>query len=384
MPTRMIMNDGTFVWPQYCNDNERTAIKNKLENQHIRMFCGCRKDITLEYKISADLRFIPLHLGYSHAAWCDRCDASSRNVAYAADECGDVRAHLSFDYRSYSHSQGLDSEQNEKSNEPGPNAKTDGQESIPSEAANRVKHAKGDKLAALNLNNFICTLNRDTYMSRIKENRYVYLSRSYYYNAVLGRIRRIRLNRASKTISEMNIDTDGVSFFYAPLRKVSDKGLIFSFKDKEYNFFIFDDVLERATKKFCSAYKVSVEESLSTGTEVIAAGFRYKRRNKNGTEYKVVGRLVLFMSNKYGLYASDMQELHLLDAIMDYCRTSRALFIFPDNPDAAYIGTILHKGHETVIYPADCNDDRLCNEFDNVCMLHNRIPSADKLSKIIL
>ena len=61
---------------------------------------------------------------------------------------------------------------------------------------------------------------------------------------------------------------------------------------KEYNFFIFDDVLERATKKFCSAYKVSVEESLSTGTEVIAAGFRYKRRNKNGTEYKVVGRLV--------------------------------------------------------------------------------------------
>lgn len=384
MPTRMIMNDGTFVWPQYCDDNERTAIKNRLENQHIRMFCGCRKDMTLEYKISADLRFIPLHLGYSHATWCDRCDVSSRNLAYSADECGNVRARLSFDYRSYSHSQSLDSEQTEKNNEPERNAITDDQENIPSETADQIKHAKGDKLAALNLNDFICTLNRDTYMSRIKENRYVYLSRSYYYNAVLGRMRRIRFNRAFKTISEMDINTDGVSFFYFPLRKVSDKGLIVSYKDKEYSFFIFDDVLEHAAKKFCSSYGVSVEESLSTGTEIIAAGFRYKRRNKNGTEYKVVGRLVLFMSNKYGLYASDIQELHLLDAIMDYCKTAGALFLFPDNPNAAYIGTILHKGCETAIYPADCGDNRLCNEFDNVCMLHNRIPSVDELSKIIL
>lgn len=380
MSTRMIFSDGTFVWPQYCDDRERIAIQDKLKNRQVKMYCGCRKDIQLEYKISADLRFVPAHIGYEHAVWCDRYDIYKRNSAYISSDYGEVRAYLGFDFKNFSYSN------NDKEEKTATSERSDKDEATSSDETKSVTHAapnntlKGDKSPTMDLKNFVRALNHDAYMSRVKNNKYAYLSREYYRNVVIARTKKIRLNRTSKLLSELNINDDGVSFLYASLSGISDVTLKFTYNESEYSYFVPGELLQRAKKRFLAAYEVSIEECLDAGAEVIAAGFRYKRRNKKGTEYKVIGRLTLFMTNKYGLHTNSMHELALLDNIMDYCRQTGSLFLFPDNAGASCIGTISHNGFETAIYPSEYTGDA---EYDRICALHNIIPSVKELSNVL-
>lgn len=372
MATRMIFSDGTFTWPQYCDDNERLKIQTKLRSGNIRMYCGCRKDILLEYKISSDLRFVPIHIGYEHAAWCDRHDIYKRNSAYICSDTGEIRAYLGFDFKNFSYSKPDENANIGKCSE---NLAT-GQQT-----KQKTSAKKENQPPTMDLEHFIKTLNYDAYTSRIKDNKYAYLSRAYYRNVVIGRTKKIHLNNTYKKLSELDINIDGVSFIYAPISALSDNSITLTYADKKYSYFIPRELLERTKKKFQAAYEISVEDCLYSGAEVIAAGFRYKRRSKNGNEYKVIGRVVLFMTNKYGLYASNMQELNLLDNLMDYCAQTGAVFVLPDNADSDFIGTISYKGCETAIYPSETPD---CCEYDKVCALHDMIPSVYELSHILI
>ena len=111
MPTRMKFTDGSFVYPCYCDGRMRKDVKEKLETTGIKMYCGCRSDIQLEYKISSDLRFIPAHKMYEHARGCDRCETGVRGSAYIPNEYGEIKAYLAFNFRSFSFPVKKDEEQ---------------------------------------------------------------------------------------------------------------------------------------------------------------------------------------------------------------------------------------------------------------------------------
>lgn len=357
MATRMRFSDGTYIYPSYCSKDERASLKRRIEAAGIKMYCGCRADVRLEYRISADLRFVPAHLGYEHLPGCDRYDIYKRTSAYISTDYGDVRAYLSFDYRSFSFGKDEKNAEDEDAAGKEPVDKNVSEQAEPENekvTTERKERKTTDKPPALNLDAFVKEINHDAYLSRIKDGKYVYLSREYYRNAVIGRLKYIRINGTGKTLAELNINADKVSFLYAAISGHTDTSLIFTGKDRQYSIFVPEKVLSLAERRFSMRYKLSVEDCLAGNAEVIAAGFQYKRVSRKGIEYRCIGRLTLLMTNKYGIYASNIEQLQIYDVIMDYCRSRGAVFLFPDDGKAPYEGIISYKGRETAIYANEC------------------------------
>jgi hypothetical protein len=384
MATRMKLSDGTFIYPSYYTRDERYALKRRIDSGSVRMYCGCRSDVRLEYRISADMRFIPAHLGYEHLPGCDRYDIYKRTSAYISTEYGDVKAYLSFDYRSFSFGRDSEEEDTDKklAESPKPADEHEQENGKEQPAAEKKEKRKKDKPPALNLDCFVREVNHDAYLSRIKDGKYAYLSREYYRNAVVGRLKHIRLNGVGKTLAELNINTDKVSFIYAAISGHTDSSLSFTASDKQYSIFVPENVLKKAENRFTMRYGLNIDDCLSDNAEVMAAGFLYKRVSRKGTEYRCIGRLTLFLSNRYGIYSSDISQLKLYDVIMDYCRKTGALFLFPDDGAAPYEGIISYRGVETAVYAGE-RPPGYQDGCSRAVMLNGEIPDIDTFGRYI-
>ena len=70
------------------------------------MWCACRPDAGLYYKISEDLKIYPEHNGYTHDRYCCRyknlTGSEQQKPPYYVGEDGDVTVFTSFDSRQYS------------------------------------------------------------------------------------------------------------------------------------------------------------------------------------------------------------------------------------------------------------------------------------------
>lgn len=104
--TKFITVNGKDLYPGYLDREQRALIRNRYMGRKEYMWCACRPDAGLYYKISEDLKIYPEHNGYTHDRYCCRyknlTGGEQQKPPYYVGEDGDVTVFTSFDPRRFS------------------------------------------------------------------------------------------------------------------------------------------------------------------------------------------------------------------------------------------------------------------------------------------
>lgn len=326
----LIMYDGTVIIPQYLNTEDRVALRNRFGEKREFMWCGCRNDVKMYYRVSTDGRIYPEKHGYSHLPGCilspDNDERNTRAFVPSAD--GTASAYLGFDPATFTMP-------TDKDIDP---PMSDGTEK------------EKDEDRSLRLSAFIRQLTVDTFNARMAEGKSM-LSKEYFSSSLFSRLKLITIDRLRKPIREYTLNDDGFSFFYTAVQRIEEKGeegkkscsLVIKDKDgKEFRWFIYEKTLQVAKKNFLRRYGVEPKDA---GDEIMMAGFRYQRRKKDDSgTYNVVGRLDFFLTSKNGIYARTKVEKANLDLIGDLLWKNKNLkFLLSDEGDSS-LGYFLKTG----------------------------------------
>lgn len=326
----LITKDGHKIYPTFLGPDEREALRDRYGNQREFMWCGCRSDTKLYYRISTDLKIYPEHNGYEHDAACIFSEQNKDRAkkAYIADaETGEVSVFLKFNPENFSTVSKTESF------------------SSGSSSAHEEKIPEEEKY--LSLEYFVRDLNTDSYNWRISTGKGP-LSADYFAQLLYGRLKVVKFAGKSRSIRDYSLDRDSYSFFYVPYSGITMKS-----KDAEttsyymkvpgrdgkiFSWWIYGSLYERTEKRFVNRYGCTPDEAVAAGHKVVAAGFRYRRQKKNSNStYDCVGKLVLFIVNKNGLFARTLQEKSNLDNILSYiqfdCKNTGISFYIADDDD---------------------------------------------------
>lgn len=104
--TKFVLIGNKDVYPGYLDREHREIIKKQFNDKKEFMWCGCRSDQKLFYRISEDLKIYPEHNNYEHKKSCCRYKTSSgeqeRQTAYVIDEeSGQVLTYLTFNPKKF-------------------------------------------------------------------------------------------------------------------------------------------------------------------------------------------------------------------------------------------------------------------------------------------
>ncbi len=69
---KFTLSNGTEVFPNYIDIEKRNILKKQIGDRSKVMWCSCRKDIKLYYRLSKNLHFYPEYNGYEHSPFCVR------------------------------------------------------------------------------------------------------------------------------------------------------------------------------------------------------------------------------------------------------------------------------------------------------------------------
>lgn len=325
----LIMYDGSVLMPQYLTLEDRAVLRKRFEEKREYMWCGCRSDVKMYYRLSSDGKVYPEKHGYTHMPGCILSpDNEERNTrAFVPNADGTASAYLGFDPATFSMPTEKDIE---------PSA---------ADSEGREKEDKSMKLGA-----FVRQLTVETFNARMAEGKPM-LSKDYFSSSLFSRLKSITIDRLKKPIREYTLKDDGFSFFYTPLGRIEEKGeegkkscsLVIKDKDgKEFRWFIYEKTLLIAKKNFLRRYGIEPKDA---SDEIMMAGFRYQRTRKDDSgTYNVVGRLDLFLTNRNGIYARTMAEKANLDLIGDILWKNRQLkFLLSDEGDCS-MGYFLKAG----------------------------------------
>lgn len=342
--TKFILINNQEIYPGYLDKEHREAIKEQFNNKSEFMWCGCRSDMKLYYRISEDLKIYPEHKNYEHDRCCCRYKTAlgetERHTAYVInDEDGQVTTYLTFNPKDFDLSNDLEKEQNNPSildEESAENeAVLEKDEDVPLNKEER-------KEPKLSLPALIRSINVDTFTEKILNNRKID-SRENFSKYVYYRMKKVKVSRMKKSIGELTLETDGVRFIYAPyagiIRK-DDKGLTKCYLQnigsdgKIFNNFIFPDLLEKAIKEFVKMYGMEPNEN------TIISGFQYYKKTRSKVQYKILGRVHLFQTSSIGIYCKNLLEKETYDTLYKIIDQDKNLkFWIP--PDDDSIGGII-------------------------------------------
>lgn len=307
---KFILEDGTDVFPGYLDKEQRQVLRNEYTNRRGYMRCGCKPKEDLFYRISEDLKIYPEHNNYKHDMFCSRYQDEDghkvRRTAYVVDEeSGFVTAYIGFDFKEFDLNETTDKEY-------------ENEELEDSEDINEIVVEKDDTITKeskptepkLSLKGLVRSINVDTYTDRILKNKTI-TSKEIFQKMVFYRMKKVGPSKSKKAIGDLTLERDGVRFVYLPFAGVSydeangyKKCYIQTIgaDGKIYNNFTYPVVLEHALEQYREQY--GEEPSSST----MIAGFQYIKKGKQGSAYRVLGRIHLFETSDIGLYANTMLE----------------------------------------------------------------------------
>jgi hypothetical protein len=342
--TKFILIDYQEIYPGYLDKENREAIKIQFNNKSEFMWCGCRSDIKLYYRISEDLKIYPEHNNYDHDRCCCRYKTAfgktERHTAYVInDEDGQVTTYLTFDLKDFDLSKDLEKEQNNPEIIDDENAEDEAVLEKDEEVPLNKEERKEPKLS---LPSLIRSINVDTFTEKVLNNRKID-SRETFSKYVYHRMKKVKVSRMKKSIGELTLETDGVKFIYVPFAgivKRNDKGLEKCYLQnigtdgKIFNNFIFPDSLEKAIKEFVKMYGMEPNEN------TIISGFQYYKKTRSKVQYKILGRVHLFQTSSIGIYCNNLLEKETYDTLYKIIEQDKGLkFWIPADDDS--IGGII-------------------------------------------
>jgi hypothetical protein len=370
----LALYDGTRIFPAYLTMEERKKLYERFGDKHEYMYCLCRTDTKLFYRVSADFRIYPEHQGYAHSPGCVFNPIDRRNSAFAQDpESGETRVFLNFKPNDFSVPTDADVER--ASAEPGEREK--------------------DENKYFPLEKFVRQLNSDTWNERMAAGKGL-LSTEYFSKALFGRLKNIVIDglKGGKPLRDYKLNTDGFQFFYMPFCGYEIKereggssscSLIVEGEDgKKYSWFVYERTLKIAIKRFVRMFAQDPMQMMRDGQSIIMSGFRYLRTRKNSnTEYKVAGRLCFFAINSNGLIARSSEELNALNNICSLLRWKKdSLKFFLADEWEPFYGYFEKNGDMSkYIITADENNYKGCKVMQ--CDVVEHAPSQNELKSFL-
>ena len=372
--TKFIMDNGKDLYPGYIGREQRALIRNQYIGRKGYMWCACRPDAGLYYKISGDLKIYPEHNGYVHDKYCCRyknlTDGEQQKPPYYVGEDGDVTVFTSFDPRRFSRK--TDSLEKNQRYTIAPDEEFSESEDVLIDKADPKKTVKELRLG---LDGLVRGINTDCFSEKVLngktiENRKSFSSYVYY------RTKKVKLSRNKKTIGDLTLEKDGVRFMYVPFAGVyqsRDQNFLkvymqtISADGKMFKNFTFPEIAEKAITRFRKQYGTEPDSN------TFLAGFQYikscKAHGKNGSgsnTYRVLGRVHLFQVSDAGVYCRSIMELNTFNALHRITRSNHAIkFWIP--PEDERVGAIIEvdgyckkilllfrsKNSETLSYNSD-------------------------------
>ncbi len=306
----LVTVDGLRIFPTFLGEEERRQLLERYAGRREFMWCTCRTDEKLYYRVSSDLRIYPEHQGYQHDPACifSELNKDRAKKAYMAEpETGEVNVYLKFNPENFSetYSRG--------------NAST-------SKTVETEKDEEQEQF--LSLEYFVRDLNVDSYNWRVSSGKGA-LSSDYFASLIKGRLKSVKIAGKSRAIREYTLERDGYSFFYVTYAGVKMKSKdtettsyylkVNGREGKTYSWWIYGNKYERAEKRFEARYGLSPDQASAAGYNVMVAGFLYRRQKKySNSTYDCIGKIVFFIVNRNGIFCRNIQEKANLDTILSY------------------------------------------------------------------
>lgn len=357
---KFTLSNGTEIFPSYMNSQQRKKLKEQIGERSQVMWCSCRTDKKLYYRISEDLRFYPEHNGYEHAISCIRFhskDNKRRSAIIRSDE-ETATIYLQFNPKNFT-IPSIKAEEDEIEEERAEGSVADKEEEKSVESTeispltsddpleeNEVLHVDKLKIDTseykepkFNLASLIRCINHDAFTERTINGKPI-LSKDYFTSALFGRLKDIRISGMSKSIRNLSLEEDGVRFIYAPFVKCDIKYsgynkshhiIIKGSENNTYSLFTFESIFEKAKQRFNKQYGIEPNEN------TMIAGFQYYPLSKNNNHYKVIGRMHLFQVSEHGLFCNSVYEQNAYNTILNYIKnhnTEKIRFYIPAEDEA--------------------------------------------------
>lgn len=349
--TKFITVNGKDLYPGYLDREQRALIRNRYMGRKEYMWCACRPDAGLYYKISEDLKIYPEHNGYTHDRYCCRyknlTGGEQQKPPYYVGEDGDVTVFTSFDPRRFSRK--TDSlEKNLQYTIASDEESADSEDVL----IDKDDPQKTVKEPQLGLDGLVRGINVDCFTEKVLngktiENRQNFSAYVYY------RTKKVKLSRNKKTIGDLTLEKDGVRFMYVPFAGICQSRdqdfskfymQTISADGKIFKNFTFPEIAEKAIKKFRKQYGTEPDSN------TFLAGFQYIKKNKsNNNTYRVLGRVHLFQVSDIGVYCRSITELNTFNALHKIIKSNNAVrFWVP--PEDESVGAIIEiNGHRKKI-----------------------------------
>ena len=333
----MILSDHTTVMPGYLSMSERVALKNKLSSGNLHMYCCCSlfMENKLEYGISSDGRFYPLHKNYKHNKDCVRGngDKGLRNIAYVNKDDGTAVAFLKFNIANFSVPKLSATSDKEDRGCSESTASPDEVESydtdkLSSEEESVANSDDAEEITWIKppfdaLSDFVYRLNNDTYQECVQSGKGL-LPVDYFNNTLFGRLKKVYIDGINVPVRDLSLEAHNVAFFYCPLvgYNMKDGGchIITKGYQRNYSSFTFEAILRKELMSFEKRYGISLDEALESNYNVMISGLKYLRLSRKMQVYRVVGRMHIFIVNSNGLYCRSLEEVTFLNNISAFMR----------------------------------------------------------------
>jgi hypothetical protein len=328
--TKFVLTSGREIYPGYLDKEKRQNLKESFEKTHDYLSCGCRTDIKLKYKISADLKIYPEHNNYEHDKNCCRYKNGNgeRQTAYIInDEDGEVTAYLTFDPRAFSLNEETEKEQD--NDVPDEIEEDENIEEIEVQKDDDTENPTEKKEPKLSLGSLVRSINVDAFSEKVLNNKIVD-SKENFSRFVYFRMKKVKVSRMKKSLGDLSLEKEGVRFLYLPFvcAEVTEIGEIKKCSihtkgpdGKIYRNFIYFKTLEKALMEYRKAYGKEPDQ------ETMIAGFQYLKTGKNKTKYRVLGRIHLFDISNIGLYCRSNTERDAFNTLNNICK---------EDPDIKY------------------------------------------------
>lgn len=318
--TKFSLENGKDFYPGYLTKEKRQALKKEYENKRQYMWCGCRNDVKLFYRISEDLRIYPEHNDFAHGSNCSRFRTpdgrTERKTAYVVDDQnGEVTVFLKFNPKNLKVEEETDSEDIGENKE---NLEVMEEiEEVVVESEPNQQEKKEKKEPKLSFGSLTRCINIDTYMDYYFKKSSM-LSKEQFSKLVYARMGSVKINGMKKKIGELSLENDGVRFIYAPFvgcDNRSERGLKKCYvrtsgpDGKTYNNFTFEEIYQKAYKEFVKTY------GMEPNQDTVMATFQYYKKTRKGTKYKILGRIHLFQVSDNGLYCRSIAEQQTFNTI---------------------------------------------------------------------
>ena len=346
--TKFITADGKDLYPGYLGREQRVLIRSRYSGKKEYMWCACRPDAGLYYKISEDLKIYPEHNGYMHDKYCcrykDVTGTGVQKLPYTVGENGDVTVCTSFDPRRFPGS--ADNLEQNRQYAADSNAEATESEEILTDRDNSGKRISEPQLG---LDRLIRCINVDCFTEKVLNGKTIE-NRQSFSTFVYHRTKKVRLSRNKITLGDLNLEKDGVRFIYTPFAGIyqsKDQNFLRCYMQtlgidgKVFKNFTFPEIAKRAMAKFRKQY--GTEPDANT----FLAGFQYIKNNPasgknelNSSVYRVLGRVHLFQVSDAGIYCRSITELNTFNALHKITNSNHAIkFWIP--PEDESVGAII-------------------------------------------